>query len=68
MRAHLAVGAVDFVAGFAGGGALARVVAFKGDCVVQDVAPEGEVEVLDGPLLEGGWFERGEAVDCDGDG
>lgn len=59
--------AVDFVAGFAGGGALTGVVAFEGDGVVEDVAAEGEVEVLDGPLLEGGWFEGGKAVDCDGD-
>lgn len=63
-----AVGAVDFEAGFAGGGALAGVVAFEGDGVVEDVSAEREVEVLDGPLLEGGGFEGGEAVDCYGDG
>jgi hypothetical protein len=35
---------------------------------VEEVAAEGEVEVLDGVLLEGDGFEGGEAVDGDGDG
>ncbi|KAI9149598.1 CDP-diacylglycerol--glycerol-3-phosphate 3-phosphatidyltransferase [Paramyrothecium foliicola] len=64
----LAVRAVDLVAGLGGGSALAGVVALVGDGEVEEVAAEGEVEVLDGPLLEGGGLEGGEVVDGDGDG
>ena len=47
---------------------MAGVVALVDDGEVEDVAAEGEVEVVYGPLLEGCWFEGGEAVDCEGDG
>lgn len=59
---------VDVVAGFAGCRALASVVAFVDDGMVEDVAAEGEVEMFDGPLLEGSRFEGGKVVDCDGNG
>lgn len=60
--------AVDVVAGLGGCGALPGVVALVDDGEVEEVAAEGEVEVLDGPLLEGLRLERREAVDGDGDG
>lgn len=60
--------AVDLPAVLARGGALAGVVALVDDGEVEDVAAEGEVEVIDGPLLEGCGLEGGEAVDCEGDG
>lgn len=59
---------VNVVAGFARGGALAGVVAFVDDGVVEEIAAEREVEVLYGEVLQRGWFEGGEAVDCDGNG
>jgi hypothetical protein len=59
---------VDVVAGLGGGGALARAVALVDDGQVEEIAAEGEVEVLDGPLLEGGRLEGREAVDGEGDG
>lgn len=68
LRAHLAVRAVDVVAGLGRGGALPGVVALVDDGEVEEVAAEGEVEVLDGPLLEGLRLEGREAVDGDGDG
>lgn len=68
LRAHLAVRAVDVVAGLGGCGALPGVVALVDDGEVEEVAAEGEVEVLDGPLLEGLRLEGREAVDGDGDG
>jgi hypothetical protein len=58
---------MDVVAGLGRGGALAGVVALVDDGEVEEVAAEGEVEVLDGPLLEGLGLEGGEAVDGDGD-
>lgn len=68
LRPHLAVRAVHVPAGFGGRGALAGVVAFVDDGEVEEVAAEGEVEMLDGPLLEGLRLEGREAVDGDGDG
>lgn len=60
--------AVDFEARLGGGGALAGAVALVDDGQVEDVAAQGQVEVLDGPLLEGRGLQRGEAVDGNGDG
>lgn len=68
LRAHLAVRAVDVVAGLGGCGALPGVVALVDNGEVEEIAAEGEVEVLDGPLLKGLRLERREAVDGDGDG
>lgn len=68
LGSHLAVRAVDVVASLAGGGALACGVALVDDGVVEDVAAEGEEEVVDGPLLEGCWLQVGEAVDGERDG
>lgn len=47
---------MDLVAGFAGGSALPSVVAFVDDGVVEDVAAKREVEVVNGPFLDRGWF------------
>lgn len=52
LRPHLAMRAVHVPAGFGGCGALAGIVAFVDDSEVEEVAAEGEVEMLDGPLLE----------------
>lgn len=60
---HFAVRAVDFVAGFGGGGAEARVVAFVDDGAVEDVAAEGEVEVRGGVGFEAEGLHGGEFVD-----
>lgn len=60
--------AVDLPAVLGRGCALAGVVALEDDGEVEDVAAQGEVEVVDRPLLEGCWLEGGEAVDCEGDG
>lgn len=68
LRAHLAVRAVDVVAGLGGCGALSRVVALVDDGEVEEIAAKGKVEVLDGPLLEELRLEGREAVDGDGDG
>lgn len=68
LRPHLAVRAVYVPAGFGRCGALAGVVAFVDDGEVEEVSAEGEVEMLDGPLLERLWLEGREAVDGDGDG
>lgn len=59
---------MDVVAGLGGGGALAGVVALVDDGEVEEVAAEGEVEVVDGPLLEGRRLQGGEVVDGEGDG
>lgn len=58
---------VDFISGFAGGCALSGVVAFVGHSMVEDIAAEREIEMLDGPLLERGGLECWKAVDSDGD-
>lgn len=65
---HLTVRAVYVPAGLGRCGALSGVVALVDDGEVEEIAAEGEVEMLDGPLLEGLWLERREAVNGDWDG
>ena len=65
---HLLVGAVDFVAGLGGGGALAGVGGLVGDGLVEEVAAEGEVEVGCRVGLEVEGLEGREGVDRYGDG
>jgi hypothetical protein len=68
LRTHLSVGAVDVVTGFGGGGSLAGVVTFVDDCEMEEIAAEGEVEMVDVPSFERSRFQRGKSVDCDGNG
>jgi hypothetical protein len=62
------MGAVHIVTGLGGRGTLAGVVSFEDDGEVEDIAAEREVEMFDGPLLQGGGLERGKAVDREGNG
>lgn len=59
---------MDFPAGFGGGGTETCAVALVDDSKVDEVTTKRQIEVFDGPLLEGCRFEPGKAVEGDGNG